>query len=58
MGSHLKTKASKGMALSAPASLYAGLVAAPLGILVVYSFWNKTPAIMMNDVDKGMLKIT
>lgn len=39
----LRTEASKGIALSAPASLYVGLlVAAPLGILVVYSFWTQT----------------
>jgi spermidine/putrescine transport system permease protein len=39
----LKTETGKGLALSAPASLYVGLlVAAPLGILVAYSFWTQT----------------
>ncbi len=39
----LRSEASRGMALSAPATLYVGLlVAAPLGILVVYSFWSQT----------------
>ena len=39
----LRSEASQGMALSAPATLYVGLlVAAPLGILVVYSFWTQT----------------
>jgi len=39
----LKSEASKGIALSAPATLYVGLlVAVPLGILVVYSFWTQT----------------
>ncbi len=39
----LRTEASKGMALSAPATLYVGLlVAVPLGILVVYSFWTQS----------------
>ena len=39
----LKSEASKGLALSAPASLYVGLlVAAPLVILVLYSFWTQT----------------
>jgi len=38
----LKSEASKGTALSAPATLYVGvLVAVPLGILVVYSFWTQ-----------------
>ena len=39
----LKSEAAKGMALAAPASLYvAVLVAAPLGILVLYSFWTQS----------------
>ncbi|MFT4959291.1 MAG: spermidine/putrescine transport system permease protein [Paracoccaceae bacterium] len=43
MAQYLKTAAQKGMALSAPASLYVGvLVAVPLGILVLYSFWTQT----------------
>lgn len=45
----LKSEASKGLALSAPASLYVGLlVAAPLAILVLYSFWSQTYV----DVDR------
>ncbi|KIC08608.1 spermidine/putrescine ABC transporter [Leisingera sp. ANG-M1] len=43
MAGLLRTEAGKGLALSAPASLYVGLlVAAPLGILVAYSFWTQT----------------
>lgn len=43
MSGFLKTETGKGLALSAPASLYVGLlVAAPLGILVAYSFWTQT----------------
>lgn len=43
MALQLKSEASKGVALSAPATLYVGLlVAVPLGILVVYSFWTQT----------------
>ena len=43
MALQLKSEASKGIALSAPATLYVGLlVAVPLGILVVYSFWTQT----------------
>jgi spermidine/putrescine transport system permease protein len=43
MAGILRTEAGKGLALSAPASLYVGLlVAAPLGILVAYSFWTQT----------------
>ncbi len=43
MLSRLRSEASKGVALSAPATLYVGLlVAAPLGILVAYSFWTQT----------------
>lgn len=43
MAGLLKTEAGKGLALSAPASLYVGLlVAGPLGILVAYSFWTQT----------------
>ncbi|MCP5085347.1 MAG: ABC transporter permease [Rhodobacteraceae bacterium] len=39
----MRSEASKGLALSAPASLYVGaLVSIPLGILVVYSFWTQT----------------
>lgn len=39
----LRSEASQGLALSAPATVYVGLlVAAPLGILVVYSFWTQT----------------
>lgn len=44
-GMHLrfKSEASKGMALSAPATLYVGfLVAAPLAILVAYSLWTQS----------------
>ena len=38
-----RTDTSKGVALSAPATLYVGfLVAVPLGILVVYSFWTQS----------------
>ncbi|MCY4315131.1 MAG: ABC transporter permease [Roseovarius sp.] len=38
----LRSETSRGMALSAPATLYVGfLVAAPLGILVAYSFWTQ-----------------
>lgn len=45
----LRSEASKGLALSAPASLYVGLlVAAPLAILVLYSFWTQTYV----DVDR------
>ncbi|MBY6141463.1 ABC transporter permease, partial [Leisingera daeponensis] len=40
---HVQSEAGKGYSLSAPASLYVGvLVAAPLGILVAYSFWTQT----------------
>lgn len=40
---YIQSEAGKGLALSAPASLYVGLlVAAPLGILVAYSFWTQT----------------
>ncbi|EBA16287.1 spermidine/putrescine ABC transporter, permease protein [Roseobacter sp. SK209-2-6] len=43
MAGLLKSEAGKGLALSAPASLYVGLlVAGPLGILVAYSFWTQT----------------
>lgn len=43
MTQYLKTEAQKGLALSAPASVYVGaLVAVPLGILVIYSFWTQT----------------
>ncbi|MCP4046415.1 MAG: ABC transporter permease [Gammaproteobacteria bacterium] len=43
MAIQLKSEASKGMALSAPATLYVGLlVAVPLGILIVYSFWTQS----------------
>ncbi|MFW8635129.1 ABC transporter permease [Cribrihabitans pelagius] len=43
MAGFLRTEEGKGLALSAPASLYVGLlVAAPLGILVAYSFWTQT----------------
>ena len=38
-----RTDTFKGVALSAPATLYVGLlVALPLGILVVYSFWTQS----------------
>jgi len=40
---NLHSEASKGIMLSAPATLYVGfLVAAPLVILVVYSMWTQT----------------
>ncbi|NSY41605.1 ABC transporter permease, partial [Leisingera sp. ANG59] len=43
MAGYFRTETGKGLALSAPASLYVGvLVAAPLGILVAYSFWTQT----------------
>lgn len=39
----LRSEASKGFALSAPATLYVGvLVAVPLAILVAYSMWTQT----------------
>lgn len=39
----MKSEASKGLALSAPATLYVGfLVAAPLVILLAYSLWTQT----------------
>ncbi len=39
----MRSEAAKGMALSAPATLYVGfLVAAPLAILVAYSLWTQT----------------
>lgn len=39
----LRSEASKGVALSAPATLYVGvLVAVPLAILVLYSFWTQS----------------
>ncbi|UWQ29123.1 ABC transporter permease [Leisingera sp. M523] len=51
MAGILKTEAGKGLALSAPASLYVGLlVAAPLGILVAYSFWTQSYV----DIDKTL----
>ncbi|WP_291729677.1 ABC transporter permease [Leisingera sp. F5] len=51
MAGILKTETSKGLALSAPASLYVGLlVAAPLGILVAYSFWTQSYV----DIDKTL----
>ncbi len=51
MAGFLKTEAGKGLALSAPASLYVGLlVAGPLGILVAYSFWTQTYV----DIDKTL----
>ncbi|MDD9812111.1 MAG: ABC transporter permease [Gammaproteobacteria bacterium] len=38
----IRSDAAKGAALSLPATVYVGLlVAAPLGILVVYSFWSQ-----------------
>lgn len=38
-----RSEFSKGIALSGPASAYVGaLVAIPLGILIVYSFWTQT----------------
>ncbi len=43
MLSRLRTDLSKGLALCAPATLYVGaLVAIPLAILVIYSFWTQT----------------
>ncbi|QAX28191.1 ABC transporter permease [Leisingera sp. NJS204] len=51
MAGFLRTEAGKGYALSAPASLYVGLlVAAPLGILVAYSFWTQSYV----DIDKTL----
>ena len=42
MTAMFRSDSSKGMALSAPATLYVGLlIAVPLGILVVYSFWTQ-----------------
>lgn len=39
----LRSESSRGLALSAPATLYVGLlVAAPLAILVAYSLWTQT----------------
>jgi spermidine/putrescine transport system permease protein len=39
----MQSETSKGLALSGPATFYVGaLVAIPLGILVVYSFWTQT----------------
>ncbi len=39
----MQSETSKGLALSGPATAYVGaLVAIPLGILVVYSFWTQT----------------
>ena len=47
----LRSEASRGIALSAPASLYVGLlVAAPLAILVLYSFWSQTYV----DIDRTL----
>ncbi len=43
MAGVLRSEAGKGLALSAPATLYVGLlVAVPLCILVAYSFWTQT----------------
>ncbi|WP_085806522.1 ABC transporter permease [Roseovarius albus] len=40
---NLRSETAKGYALSAPATLYVGfLVAAPLAILIAYSFWTQT----------------
>ena len=40
---NMRSDAAKGMALSAPATLYVGfLVAAPLAILLAYSLWTQT----------------
>ncbi|MCP4072898.1 MAG: ABC transporter permease [Hyphomicrobiales bacterium] len=51
MAIQLKSEASKGMALSAPATLYVGLlVAVPLGILIVYSFWTQSYV----DIDRTL----
>ncbi|MGI9452885.1 MAG: ABC transporter permease [Geminicoccaceae bacterium] len=51
MAALFRTDASKGMALSAPATLYVGLlVAVPLGILVVYSFWTQVYV----DIDRTL----
>ena len=51
MAALFRSDASKGMALSAPATLYVGLlVAVPLGILVVYSFWTQVYV----DVDRTL----
>ena len=47
----LRSDASRGSALSAPASLYVGLlVAAPLASLVLYSFWSQTYV----DIDRTL----
>ncbi|UWR08478.1 MULTISPECIES: ABC transporter permease [Ruegeria] len=43
MAGALRSETGKGLALSAPATLYVGLlVAVPLCILVAYSFWTQT----------------
>ena len=43
MGGTVHSETAKGLALSGPATTYVGaLVAIPLGILVVYSFWTQT----------------
>lgn len=43
MAVRLRSEASRGLALSAPATVYVGaLVAVPLAILVLYSFWTQT----------------
>nr|WP_321251135.1 ABC transporter permease [uncultured Ruegeria sp.] len=43
MAGVIRSETGKGLALSAPATLYVGLlVAAPLCILVAYSFWTQT----------------
>lgn len=46
----LRSEAAKGVALSLPATVYVGLlVAVPLGILMVYSFWTQVYV----DIDKS-----
>lgn len=43
MNFHLRNDAAKGLALSLPTVVYVGvLVAVPLGILVVFSFWTQS----------------
>ncbi len=45
----IRSDVAKGIALSLPATIYVGmLVAAPLGILMVYSFWTQSYV----DIDK------
>ncbi len=51
MAGVLRSETGKGLALSAPATLYVGLlVAVPLCILVAYSFWTQTYV----DIDRTL----